>query len=96
MNPESRALLHNAITACLKERFTPVLCEVEDDSARHAGHPGAREGAHFNVYIVSATFLGCSKIDRHRLVYEALADYLKNGQIHALSIAAYTLEERNL
>ncbi len=98
MNPDSRALLGTAIKKRLNEVFAgpSSSCEVEDDSARHAGHPGAREGAHFNVCIISSAFTGHSKIHRHRLVYEALADYLKNGQIHALSIKARTPEEESL
>ena len=46
--------LRDAITEALTAQFAPVALEVVDDSAAHAGHAGAREGAHFNVRIVSA------------------------------------------
>jgi BolA protein len=63
--------------------------EVVDDSARHAGHAGARAGgeSHFNVVIVSAAFEGLSRVQRQRGVHAALAEELA-GPIHALSIKA--------
>ena len=67
--------------------------EVEDDSARHAGHPGARGGGgHFNVLVVSPAFAGQSRLQRHRMVYDAMGDAMKS-EIHALSIRALTPEE---
>jgi BolA protein len=75
----------------LRERLTAVLkpleIEVEDDSALHAGHAGAREGGHYRVRIVSAHFVGLSPLARHRLVYAALGDLGSLG-VHALSIDA--------
>ena len=80
------------IRARLTEALQPVALEIEDDSARHAGHPGARSGGgHFNVRIVSRDFGGRSLIERHRMVYEALGDAMQT-EIHALSIDARTPE----
>ena len=76
----------------LTQAFAPLQLDVEDDSASHAGHAGAASGSHFNVSIVSAAFAGKSRVARHRLVYDALADAMRNG-IHALAIVALTPEE---
>ena len=78
------------IEAALADAFTPQVLEVVDDSARHAGHAGARDGrGHFNVDIVSDAFAGLSPIARHRAVYAALGDMMTTD-IHALSIRART------
>jgi BolA protein len=73
----------------LIEAFRPSRLEVEDDSARHAGHAGARAGgeSHFNVLIESTAFAGTPKVARQRMVYRALADELA-GPVHALSVRA--------
>ena len=78
----------------LREAFSPSQLEVVDDSHHHAGHAGARpEGeTHFRVRIVAAAFEGKSRIDRHRLVNDALADELA-GPVHALSITAFGANE---
>jgi len=66
---------------------------VRDDSHLHVGHAGAQSGlGHFHVTIRSAKFSGQSKINRHRLVYEALGDLMETD-IHALSIRALAPEE---
>ena len=78
------------IEAALADAFAPQVLEVVDDSARHAGHAGARDGrGHFNVDIVSDAFAGLSPIARHRAVYAALGDMMTT-EIHALSIRART------
>ena len=78
------------IEAALATAFAPQVLEVVDDSARHAGHAGARDGrGHFNVDIVSDAFAGLSPIARHRAVYAALGDMMTTD-IHALSIRART------
>ncbi|MFO1518824.1 MAG: BolA family protein [bacterium] len=70
----------------LQERFSPLHLEVQDDSARHAGHAGARSGAgHYRVAIVSEVFKGKTLLEQHRLVKEALGD-LFGSQIHALQL----------
>ena len=77
------------------QTLEPAHLDIHDDSARHAGHAGAREGGHFNVLIVSAKFAGLGTLQRHRLVYDAAADLMQNG-IHALSISAKTPQEIQL
>ena len=77
--------IHNKLT----EAFAPVRLEIEDDSARHAGHAGAREGgeSHFNVLIEAQAFAGTPKVARQRMVYRALAQEMA-GPVHALSVKA--------
>ena len=76
------------IQSRLETRFAPARVVVQDDSARHAGHAGARSGAgHFVVRIESDAFRGRDRLQRHRMVYEALADMLP-ADIHALNIEA--------
>lgn len=76
------------IRAALQAAFDPQLLEVEDDSHRHAGHEGARDGrGHFNVHVVSAAFEGKLPLARHRAVYAALGTMMETD-IHALSIRA--------
>ena len=73
----------------LTEAFAPARLQIVDDSARHAGHAGARQGgeSHFNVVIESAVFEGASRVQRQRMVYAALAEELA-GPVHALSVKA--------
>ena len=74
----------------------PEKIDIIDDSARHAGHAGARGGGgHYSVTIVSCQFSGKTAIGRHRLVYDALRE-LMHKDIHALSVKAYTPEESDL
>lgn len=77
--------IHNKLTAA----FAPVRLEIEDDSSRHAGHAGSREGgeSHFNVLIEAEAFAGAPKVARQRMVYRALAEELA-GPVHALSVKA--------
>ncbi len=70
----------------------PLRIEIVDDSAKHAGHAGAKEGGHFRLTLVSPRFSGCGTMQRHRLIYEALGPMMR-GEIHALSIKALTPEE---
>ena len=78
----------------LNAALAPSRLDIVDDSARHAGHVGARpQGeSHFNVEIVSARFAGLSRVARQRLVYEALADELRTD-IHALALKTVTPDE---
>ena len=76
----------------IERALAPASLEIVDDSARHAGHPGARGGGHFRVTLVSDAFRGRSRLERHRLVYAAVAP-LMNGAVHALNIIARTPEE---
>jgi BolA protein len=73
----------------LTRAFAPAELDVIDESHKHAGHAGARPGGetHFSVHIVSQSFLGKSRIERHRMVNAALARELQTG-VHALAIRA--------
>ena len=74
--------------ACLRERLNPSALEVLDESAQHAGHAGANGsgfGTHFRVRIASPIFTGKSRVARHRLVYDALQEFMAAG-VHALAI----------
>jgi BolA protein len=84
--------LHALLTQALTEQLDPVELELVDDSAAHAGHAGARSGAHFNLRIVSTRFAGLPRISRHRLVYDALRPWMAEG-VHALAIDARTPDE---
>jgi BolA protein len=70
----------------------PAQLEIQDDSAKHAGHVGAKDGGHYAVRIVAPRFAGLSTMQRHRLVYDAIGD-LAQQRIHALSISAKTPDE---
>jgi BolA family transcriptional regulator, general stress-responsive regulator len=80
------------LRAALEQELAPLSLDISDDSAAHAGHAGAREGGHFRVCLVSAAFRGRSQIERHRLVYAAVAG-LMHGDVHALNIRALAPEE---
>ena len=69
--------------------FMPERLEVMDESQQHEGHAGHRPGGetHFRVYIVSEAFRGKSRVERHRMVNQALAAELAGG-VHALAIHA--------
>jgi BolA family transcriptional regulator, general stress-responsive regulator len=75
------------LQATLEATFTPSRLVVEDESARHQGHAGHREGGetHFRIEIESAAFAGKSRVARHRLVTESLASEFASG-LHALSL----------
>jgi len=65
---------------------------LNNESELHRGHSGNNGGSHFNIKIVSKKFSGKTRMERHRMVYEALGDLFPNT-IHALSIKAITKEE---
>lgn len=76
------------IRARLEAVFAPDVLEIVDDSHRHAGHAGAKDGrGHFSVKIVSAKFTGTRPLDRHRMVYSALGNLMQTD-IHALTVNA--------
>ena len=78
----------DAIRAKLSDAFTPTELDIEDESHLHAGHPGAQSGmGHFRVRIVSEHFAGLSRIQSHRLIYDALGTLMQTD-IHALSVNA--------
>jgi BolA protein len=71
----------------LQSAFAPDEIDVVDDSERHRGHAGYREGgdSHFNVRLRSAAFAGQSRLARHRAVHDALGRDIM-GRIHALAL----------
>ncbi len=77
----------------LEQAFAPQRLEIGDDSHRHAGHAGARDGhGHFTVEICSAAFAGMAPLARHRAVYAALGTMMQDD-IHALAIRASAPDE---
>ena len=81
--------LKDWIDARLRERLTPISLSVVDESHQHVGHGGWREGGetHFRLDIVAAAFEGKSRVERHRLVNDILAEAFERG-LHALAIKA--------
>ena len=86
--------VRNRIETKLREALAPVHLEVRDDSEQHRGHGGWREGGetHFHVTLVTPAFQGLSRVQRHRLVNQLLAEELA-GQVHALSLRLLTPSE---
>lgn len=88
-------MTHPAPTAALLQKrlqqvLQPSQLEVLDESAQHHGHAGANGtgfGTHFRVRITAGAFAGKSLVARHRLVYDALQDFMDQG-LHALAIEA--------
>jgi BolA protein len=71
----------------------PIELQIEDESERHAGHPGARGGGgHYRLMLVSPRFPGLNRLQRHRLVYDCLAGLIP-CQIHALAMTLLSPEE---
>ena len=82
-----------AIRVRLEAQLSPSELDLVDDSHRHAGHAGARDGrGHFTVRVVSKVFDGMNALARHRAVYAALGE-LMTTDIHALVIDARSPEE---
>ncbi|HEY9207583.1 MAG TPA: BolA family protein [Acidovorax sp.] len=72
----------------LSEKLSPTQVDVLDESATHAGHAGANGtgfGTHFRVRIASPLFTGRSRVAQHRLVYDALQEFIDQG-VHAIAI----------
>jgi BolA protein len=88
----------DTIRAKLTAAFSPAILDVQDESARHAGHSGATRDdgshgeTHFHVRIVSAAFEGVGRVERQRRIHAALEAELK-GTVHALSLSALTPSE---
>ncbi len=78
----------------LEKNFQPTELLIKDQSQLHAGHEGAKDGkGHFDVTIVSQAFDGVNRVQRHKMVYDALSQLLETD-IHALRIKAFTPSER--
>jgi BolA protein len=73
--------------------LNPTALEIIDESRKHAGHAGARDGGgHYVLHIVSAQFAGNNTVARHRMIYSALGELMKR-EIHALTIQAQAPDE---
>jgi BolA protein len=86
--------VEQSIREKLKQAFAPEALDVVNESHLHAGHagsPGTGE-SHFAIKVVSSAFAGKSRLERHRMVNDALADEL-SGKIHALAVTALSPED---
>ena len=82
------------ITTLLQD-LSPLSCQVEGESALHAGHAGAASGGgHYRLHLVSSRFEGLNRVSRHRLVYDCLGNLMKT-EIHALALTLLTPDEAN-
>lgn len=86
--------VREAIERNINKALKPARLEIEDESARHAGHAGARpEGeTHFNLTVVADAFAGKSRVERQRMVYAALKELMAT-RIHALAMTTLTPAE---
>ena len=87
----STGITAQALEQRLMQRLAPTRLEVLDESAAHAGHAGADGtgfGTHFRIRIASPFFTGKPRVARHRLVYDALRDFIDHG-LHALAIETF-------
>lgn len=81
------------LRARLQQALGAISIEIVDDSHKHVGHAGARDGrGHFSVRVVADCFRGLRPVARHRLIYDATGDLFETD-IHALSIQALSPEE---
>lgn len=89
LNPERIARMRELLTA----EFSPLQLDIVDESHKHAGHAGARDGrGHFRVRILAAAFAGLSPVKRHQRVYAALGAMMQTD-IHALALETRTPDE---
>ena len=87
-SPSSLAISAAALHARLQAVLLPTQLEVMDESEQHMGHAGANGtgyGTHFRVRIAAPVFAGKSRVAQHRLVYDALQEFIDQG-LHALAI----------
>ena len=87
-SPSSLAISATALHARLQAVLLPTQLEVIDESSQHMGHAGANGtgyGTHFRVRIAAPVFAGKSRVAQHRLVYDALQEFIDRG-LHALAI----------
>lgn len=90
---EPQQPLKQQLTERLQQQFAPEQLILHDDSHLHAGHAGAADGGqHYRLTIVSNAFVGQSRVARHRMVYDSLADLMQQ-KIHALAIHALSPQE---
>ncbi|MBI2277746.1 MAG: BolA family transcriptional regulator [Dechloromonas sp.] len=87
--------MSKATIELLRQRLAVLQAQsiaIVDESHRHAGHAGAKDGGHYQLDIVAAIFAGKNTVARHRLIYDAAGDLMR-GRIHALSIRALAPDE---
>ena len=88
------SLREDKIRQSLRESLDPQELLIKDQSQLHIGHEGAKDGkGHYDLLLVSRAFEGVNRVQRHRMVYDALRDLLESD-IHALRISAYAPSER--
>jgi BolA protein len=93
-SPQVNAGRAARIRASLERELAPQQLDIEDESHRHAGHEGARDGrGHFRVRIVASAFAGLPLMRRHQLVYAALGELMRTD-IHALALDTRAPGER--
>jgi BolA protein len=82
------------IEKILTQAFAPEHLEIIDESAHHAGHAGARPGGetHYRISVVSERFSGLNRVERQRLVNEAMKDEFESG-LHALAMTLRSTDE---
>jgi BolA family transcriptional regulator, general stress-responsive regulator len=81
------------IRAALETALHPIAMDIEDESALHAGHEGAKSGGgHYRLRAVADCFAGRSRVERHRLVYDALRELMRRD-IHALAMTLLAPQE---
>ncbi len=88
----SNLSMPDQIQAILQAQLHATVVEVEDDSHRHAGHRGNSGGGHYTVVVVSPDFVDKTTMQRHRMVYDALAAEMQTT-IHALSLKTLTPDQ---
>ncbi|HEY0269133.1 MAG TPA: BolA family protein [Methyloradius sp.] len=77
----------------LQATFSPIDCQIVDESSLHTGHAGAASGGgHYRIRLISGIFERKNRLIRHRLVYDCLADMM-DKDIHALAIEAIAPSE---
>ena len=89
MNPADRTPMATRMAQRLREQLQAEPLEVLDESGLHAGHAGANGtgyGTHFRVRISSPLFTGKTRVAQHRLVYDALQDFIDQEGVHAIAI----------
>jgi BolA family transcriptional regulator, general stress-responsive regulator len=88
------SLREDKIRQSLREGLDPQELLIKDQSQLHIGHEAAKDGkGHYDLLVVSEAFEGVNRVQRHRMVYDALRDLLESD-IHALRISAYAPSER--
>jgi len=94
MTNSGKGVVKAAIEGKISAVLAPTRLIVVDESDRHAGHRGhhSQGESHFRIEVTSEAFRGKSRVERHRLIHQILAEELA-GRVHALSLATKAPEE---